>query len=71
MKSLYLKSFNTNKTTDMQGVFSGCSSLTTFDLSTLDTQNVENMKSMLENWMEVDYVKFYKERVFQKGKCLF
>ena len=37
---------NTEKVTDMSGMFSSCSSLTTLDLSSFKTTNVTNMSSM-------------------------
>ena len=44
MKNLY-----TNECTDMRSMFSGCSSLTTLDLSTFDTSNVTNMISLFDS----------------------
>ena len=37
---------NTEEVRDMSGMFSGCSSLTSLDLSHFDTQNVTNMEGM-------------------------
>ena len=41
--------FDTSKVTDMSNMFSGCSSLTTLDVSNFDTSNVTNMGSMFSN----------------------
>ncbi len=41
-----LEYLNTSNVTDMYGMFSGCSSLTTLDLSKFNTEKVTNMKGM-------------------------
>ena len=38
--------FNTSSVTEMRSMFSGCSSLSSLDLSTFDTSNVTSMSSM-------------------------
>ena len=38
--------FNTSNVRNMSGLFSGCSSLKTIDLSSFDTSNVEDMSYM-------------------------
>ena len=43
---LDLSNFNTSSVTTMQGVFGGCSSLTSLDLSGFNTSNVLNMSSI-------------------------
>ena len=40
--------FNTSKVTNMSDMFSGCSSLTSLDLSSFNTSNVTDMNSMFE-----------------------
>ena len=44
-----LKGLDTSNVTNMYNMFSGCSSLTSLDLSNFDTSNVTNMSSMFEN----------------------
>lgn len=46
LTDLDLSPLNTQKVTNMYGMFYGCSSLTGLDLSSLDTQNVTNMVLM-------------------------
>ncbi|MBO5632076.1 MAG: BspA family leucine-rich repeat surface protein, partial [Aeriscardovia sp.] len=41
-----LEYFNTSNVKDMQSFFSGCSSLSSLDLTHFDTSNVENMSEM-------------------------
>ena len=43
------KNFNTSNVTDMSSMFSGCSSLTSLDLSSFNTQNVTVMTSMFSD----------------------
>ncbi len=44
-----LENLNTSNVTDMYGMFFGCSSLTTLNISNFDTGNVTNMSDMFEN----------------------
>ena len=44
-----LKGLDTSKVTSMYSMFSGCSSLTSLDLSSFDTSNVTNMNSMFSS----------------------
>ena len=44
--NLDLSNFHTQNVTNMDGMFSGCSSLTNIDLSNFNTQNVTNMHEM-------------------------
>ena len=44
-----LEYLNTQNVTDMNGMFSGCSGLTSLDLSHFNTQNVTNMGSMFSH----------------------
>ena len=44
-----LENLDTSKVTDMSNMFSGCSSLTTLDLSNFDTSEVTKMRSMFWN----------------------
>ena len=46
LKELDLSSFNTNNVTNMERMFSGCSSLTSLDLSSFNTSNVTDMSYM-------------------------
>ena len=46
LTSLNLSNFNTNKVTNMSGMFWNCSSLTSLNLSNFNTNNVINMLSM-------------------------
>ena len=41
-----LSNFNTQKVSNMEGMFYGCKSLTTIDLSNFNTQNVKDMSDM-------------------------
>ena len=43
-----LEHLNTSQVTDMSSMFSGCSSLTSLDLSDFDTSNMKDMKGMFE-----------------------
>ena len=43
------KGSNTSKVTDIRGMFNGCSSLTSLDVSSFDTSNVTNMAGMFYN----------------------
>lgn len=44
-----LQYLNTEKVTSMSAMFSGCSKITTIDLSNFDTSNVTDMRSMFSN----------------------
>ena len=44
-----LDNLNTSEVTDMSGMFRGCSSLTTLDLSRFDTSQVTDMHTMFKN----------------------
>ncbi len=44
-----IKNLNTSEVTDMSSMFSGCSSLTSLDLSNFNTSNVESMSYMFYN----------------------
>lgn len=44
--AMNLSKLDTSRCTDMQGMFSGCSSLTEIDVSTFKTENVTSMASM-------------------------
>ena len=57
---------NTAKVTDMSSMFSGCSSLTSLDVSNFNTANVTNMSSMFYNCSSLtnlDVSNFNTERV--------
>ena len=41
-----MEKLNTENTEDMMGMFAGCESLTSLDLSSFDTRNVKNMSNM-------------------------
>ena len=43
-----LNSFNTSEVTNMNGMFNGCSSLTSLDISSFNTGNVTNMNKMFQ-----------------------
>lgn len=45
-KTIKFNNFNTSKTTDISGMFIGCSSLTRLDLTNFNTSKVTNMASM-------------------------
>ena len=45
-----LEHLNTSQVTNMSKMFSGCSSLTSLDLSSFDTSNVTNMRSMFSDF---------------------
>ena len=49
LENLDLSSFNTSKVTNMERMFSDCSSLTSLDLSGFNTSKVTNMGYMLSN----------------------
>ena len=44
-----IENLNTEKVTNMVSMFSGCSALTSLDVSNFNTQNVEDMSIMFEN----------------------
>ena len=50
--SINTAGWTTHKITDMYGMFSGCSSLTSLDLSNWNVSNVTNMSSM---FVDVNY----------------
>jgi len=45
---LFSDELNTDNLTDMGSMFSGCSSLTSIDLTKINTKNVQNMNSLFE-----------------------
>ena len=45
-KELNLNNFNTNNEKDMEGMFSGCSSLKVLNLNNFNTNNVTDMRYM-------------------------
>ena len=61
-----LEYFNTEKVTDMTGMFDGCSSLTSLDVSNFKTQNVTSMWAMFHtcsSLTSIDVSKFNTEKV--------
>ena len=59
-----------NNIENMRNMFSGCSSLTNLDLSSLDTKNVTNMRNMFygcSNLTELDLSKFNTSNVTDMG----
>lgn len=61
-----LEYLNTEKVTNMTGMFSGCTSLTSLDVSKFDTQNVTSMWAMFNtcsSLTSIDVSKFNTEKV--------
>lgn len=61
-----LEYLNTEKVTDMTGMFSGCTSLTSLDVSKFDTQNVTSMWAMFNtcsSLTSIDVSKFNTDKV--------
>ena len=70
LSSLDLSKFNTEKVTDMSGMFYGCQKLSSLDLSKFNTEKVEGMTSMFEeckNLSSLDLSKFNTEKVTDMG----
>ena len=61
LTTLDVSSFNTNKVTNMYGMFGRCSGLTTLDVSNFDTSKVTNMQYMFTmcTKLKTIYVKQY------------
>lgn len=70
----YGDKFNTKNLTNMEQLFTGCSSLTEIDLSKFDTKNVENMNSLFEGCEGLTSIKYGNDfntaKVKSMRKCL-
>ena len=49
LKSVDLRNFNTEETTDMRFMFKGCTSLTSVDLSSFNTNNCNYFNNMFQD----------------------
>ena len=68
--TLDLKNLDTNNVTDMVGMFSNCSNLTSIDVSNFNTSSVTNMQSMFyscSNLTSIDVSNFDTSKVTNMG----